>query len=370
LTNALTGEEDHLICRETRTFWDELEMWSVRQEVVHDVEVEWAAGRLRWSFEGVSSIIVDFPARGGRADLQPDDEGSEPDSDAGNSDTTDGDDGPEDGPDGGGGGGGDATAAAFEDASAAAAAPAILPSDSSALALTADEATDVHNHQFNLDVLSAVLEQVKQIGNDRLVATLSAAKHAEEKKARGRLKGNAIVAKALWQNQAEDIQRRMQASSLAAQMDKEGAEHRARLKELEKEEARLEAKRLALAKVTSVTECLQAVKSFGTQDLGQGHAQGGTAVHARNRMPDLDRVRHRGSPLRLEQANDWDWFKRKWDKARIGALHPNVRDSWASTFKNIMNGLLVRIRNGEHDAVSKWMAAEARQYLGVPALRI
>ena len=83
----------------------------------------------------------------------------------------------------------------------------------------------------------------------------------------------------------------------------------------------------------------------------------------------LDRIRLRGKPLPPEQENDWEWFKRQWDKIRISRMHEHQKCAWGSEFKNIANELLKRIAAGESDALSKWMASEARLYLCLPALR-
>ena len=57
-----------------------------------------------------------------------------------------------------------------------------------------------------------------------------------------------------------------------------------------------------------------------------------------------------------EQANDWRWFIKRWDQARIRLVHERVRSSWGATFKDIATNLLNRIRNGEHEALSKLRA--------------
>ena len=116
-------------------------------------------------------------------------------------------------------------------------------------------------------------------------------------------------------------------------------------------------------------ECITTLKSFEATDLGQGHKSGGTAEHARARLQVLDRIRLRGKPLLPEQENDWEWFKRHWDKIRPSRMHERQKCAWGSEFKNIANDLIKRIAAGETDALSKWMASQARQYLCLPALR-
>jgi hypothetical protein len=227
-----------------------------------------------------------------------------------------------------------------------------------------------HDQQYRLEVLGAVLQQVQQVGDDRLAATVSQALKAEEKRAHGNRRANPHVGSAMWRNYAEALERRIQAGTLIARAHLGEKERRTRLRDLREAAAKLEEQRLALHNARSVVECLDATKAFETRDLGQGHPRGGAAEHFQNRMQVLERIRLRGAPLPPHQANDWEWFKKNWDHARIAELHPAVRDSWGSTFKNIALDLLARIRNGEHDALSKWMASEGRQHLGVPALRV
>ena len=71
-----------------------------RRDAIHDVDVEFEAGRLDWSCDSVCGVAAPFPRHGRRLDSLPDDEGSERASadDTASSSTDDDDD------DGGGGG--------------------------------------------------------------------------------------------------------------------------------------------------------------------------------------------------------------------------------------------------------------------------
>ena len=142
------------------------------------------------------------------------------------------------------------------------------------------------------------------------------------------------------------------------------------VRELNKEHERLVEKQLALQRAGTIAECINALKSFTTADLGHTHPRGGTAKHIEARMEVLERLRRRGSPLPAEQANDWEWFKRRWDAARLTRLGDKHRCTWGATFHGIAMGLMDRIRGGELDAVSRWMAAEAKEYLAIPTLRL
>ncbi len=86
-------------------------------------------------------------------------------------------------------------------------------------------------------------------------------------------------------------------------------------------------------------------------------------------MNVLERIKQRAVPLPPEQANDWEWFKKHWDKCCVERLPRERRPVWGHTFKNIAVHLLTRLKDGEHDALSRWMAQECRERLSLPALR-
>ena len=114
---------------------------------------------------------------------------------------------------------------------------------------------------------------------------------------------------------------------------------------------------------------MNALRSFEVTDLGNGHVAGGTAEHVRNRMNVLDRLRLRFPPLTAEQQNVWDWSKKRWDHARVNRMDPKVRDSWGHVFKEMVLWLLTQLRDGDTQALSRWMDNECRHYLAGPSLR-
>ena len=60
-TVSLDGEEDHLIVREAKTFWDENDMRNKITSAVADVEKRWNDGTMRWTFQDVMSLIYPYP---------------------------------------------------------------------------------------------------------------------------------------------------------------------------------------------------------------------------------------------------------------------------------------------------------------------
>ena len=84
----------------------------------------------------------------------------------------------------------------------------------------------------------------------------------------------------------------------------------------------------------------------------------------------LERLHARSSALAAELANDWEWFKKNRDDARLRCMDAKNRGSWGSQFRDIILNLLYRTTKCESNALAKWMAQEMHQFLAVPKLRI
>jgi hypothetical protein len=372
-------------------------MWRRRDEVIHDIDVEFNAGRMAWNYNDVASIILPFPRRGNKYDTVHSDEGSEPpdavadaddSSDTSNSsDSSDSTDGTSDGGDGDDGGrpvskkprtssacGNGPAMALMESAVAdsavadsAVAEPAALPL---ALISTAAEADVVHACQHGLDVLKVVLEQVRSVGQDALAVTVSNAIRRQERLCRGKKRTTGVISQAMLANYAAAVADETTAQSIVAKADAEAKRTRLTIKQMKAEHDRLAAARVALQRASTVMECMTSLKNFETADFGQGHPKGGTAEHKKNRMQVLERLRLRFPPLPPDQANDWEWFKPRWDKTRLAKLHPAVMGAWGAQFRNEVLALLQRLRDGDVQALSRWMADQSRDHLCLPALRV
>ncbi len=127
---------------------------------------------------------------------------------------------------------------------------------------------------------------------------------------------------------------------------------------------------MALQRASLVVECPNSVNRFETSDFGQGHPKGSTAEHTKNRMQVLKWFRLRFPPLPQEQANYWEWSKLRWGKTRQRRFNDSVKGAWGAQFKNKIVALLQRLRDGDINAFSRWMADQFRQYLAHPALRL
>ena len=365
LSNALDGTEDGMICREARVYWDELGMSEAKQEAIATVREEVLAGRLQWSRRDVEQVVLPHPERGRVLDFLPDDEGSASwvssdcdDADFGSDDDDDNSDG-----------GANVKASATAVSSEKDVAPATAVTDS-LVSLTPAESSVVSEHLSRISTLSGVLEQLSSTNYEALKVHVQAALHSEERRARGRLQTNAAVASAMIlerQREIADVARE-QLRLVGARDEK--AKTALTIKALVAEQGRLEQARAVLLKASTAVECMNAVRSFDVTDLGNGHVAGGTAEHARNRMNVLDRLRMRFPPLTAEQQNDWGWFKKRWDHARINRMDAKVRDSWGHNFKEMALRLLRQLRDGDTNALSRWMDNECNEYLAGPSLRV
>ena len=336
---------------------------------MHDVDVELAAGRLDWSYDSVCKVVAPFPVRGRRLDRLPSDEGSDQDSaDAAESDGDDVDVDDDDDRNGGGGGGA-IVANAPSDEGKPANKDAPLEKGAADVILDHSEQSLVADNAFRLSTLNAVLEQLKPLNCDALLVQVEHALHLEVRRSRGRAQTNPNVARAMLQEREMELEDYARRNAREAAARKQNDLRLKTIKDMRAEQEALHQRRLELQRASTVVESLSALRSFEIADLGQGHPAGGSAEHIRNRMNVLERIKQRAAPLPPEQANDWDWFKKHWDKSWVEGLPKERRLIWGHTFKGIAVQLLTRLRNGEHDALSRWMAQECRERLSMPALR-
>ena len=364
MSNALDGSEDAEIVREAAQFWHREGMRQRREEILHDVHVELEGDRLRWNYHNVYSVVNPFPSHGKRNDTEPSDKGSDSDSAAGarnNSDT--------------------------ETASVGSIADDINSADercdtcgngeqaaeSKALALKRplDEITEsmLQVAQDRLQSMQVVLQQVQTIGNLSLEAQVQKAIHMEEKKIRLLARENPDVTQAFYEEQdAEQLKTRRDMASIRKAFHQDRC-NRQSIKDLMAQQEKLRLQQLELARASTLVECEKVLKSWDLDDLGQGHAAGGTRQHAKNRVAILERLRARSKPLPPDLANDWHWFLKHWDAARVRLINPAQRNAWALDFLGIIKTLLRRLREDE-DALAVWMRQERAKHLSLPALRL
>ena len=61
---CLKGHEDGLINREAGAFWREMNMRSVINSAVAEVEARWSSGKLKWNYKSVRESLPVYPKRG------------------------------------------------------------------------------------------------------------------------------------------------------------------------------------------------------------------------------------------------------------------------------------------------------------------
>ena len=356
LANALDGSQDALICREAGMMWSELGMPAKRANATADVEEEFRAGRLHWSFAHVYRLIADHPKRGRRYDDLPTDEGSSTGSDGEDCDNGENDN--------------DGVVPPLASSHAA---PTVAgKADASGVLAPSVEGKSgdvgeqercawMNERREKLQVLEHVVTQLVAVGEDGVAATVNQAAQGEKRKIRQMEVAGPDIALAFnaerEQRHLDMLRRRHEIErGMARDKDLKGS-----IAELIREQDRLHEKRVRLERASTVVECMDSLKSWTAAEFGQGHGDGGTRRHARNRHDVLERLRRRAPPLPPDLANQWEFFVGNWDRFRLGGLR--VRAAWGSQFLNIVNELLARMSapSVEGNPFADWMRKELRK---------
>ena len=361
--NALNGDEDHLIVREAKVFWDRLDMPTKREQAIHDVDVEFNAGRLRWNATALRSLIAPYPKTGHMDvihEFQDDDcladgGGHACDSDYEQDENNEDDDA------------GDVMQTDREGDGAPETAPSSLGEGTSAVALTYEQAHVAGEFEARLQVYDQARQLMETIGDRSSAMSLARVIHHETRKARGRLQRDPAIAQALSDKLNEECKE-------AARERIEYGKQRAAaedVKKAQRDTLDLKRKHAALTdkikEARSQQDCTDAVKSFSPEMLGQGLSNGGGAKHRERRHAVLDRLLARGAELSAQQTNDWQWFKKEWD-AQMATCHGK---EWGSKFAGMVQHLLERLEGGHMSAVADFMYNETVRVLSlVPTLRL
>jgi vacuolar-type H+-ATPase subunit I/STV1 len=149
-----------------------------------------------------------------------------------------------------------------------------------------------------------MLLQLQAIGNLRLEAEVHLAIQHEEKRTRHLRRQDPGIARH-WTTEMES--RRLEQLRQRHAVERDFETDRTRkltIKEMMRQQAEVEQKRLALQKASTLVECLQALKSYDLDDLGLGHPQGGDKNHLASRMQVMERIRSRAAPLPPILQND------------------------------------------------------------------
>ena len=370
-TNALDGSEDHLIAREARVFWDKHDVSAKRDAACHDVHVEVEAGRLRWGYEAVYSLVAPFPHRGAldaTIEFQDDEEVAPAAGEDAWSDSEDSDgEAPHDG--------GSEAAEEAESQEDSHAGPegdddgglsdAGTEGDDGALrdggevALSAAQADTVCESSSRISVLQQVIDQLEGSDLITVAQTLRRALHEEHRASVGTGATDAGVAQAMRQQLGREDQamakqrRRVQCEMEAARVAKKAKT------EAKEFQARVASARKRLREAHEMQETQDALKTFSPEMLGAGLLRGGGAAFRNRRKDVLNRLAARGAAFSARGKNDWDWFVETWD-AKMCAEHGR---EWGTVFAEQMHHVASDLAAGAADAMATFMANETQRVL-------
>ena len=385
ITVALDGSEDEEIKREAREifFHEEVQIPRKREEVLEDVSVEWAAGRLRWTYEDIyGKLVTPYPNTGHldvTVEFQDDEdvleedappwaepEGDEEEGNIHGSGEEAGEPGgdEEDVDDEFAGqdleGGDELGDKAVEGHGEGNILGEGVP------ALSAEEAQILQDHAAKVDGLKQAIELMERINDRPMAMTLRRALHHEERQASLRAREKPEVMSAMSRHREEqrkEIERErrefhedLRRKREVAQTKRAAAATKAELAKAQK----------LLKEAQSMLETKQALKTFSTQSLGAGHPNGGTATHRKRRLEVMDRIAAHAE-LTGQQRNDWEWFREEYDVAQAASNG----SEWGEMFAEMMQSVLDDLLAGRASAVSEFMYKETKRVLNdVKVLRV
>ena len=116
-------------------------------------------------------------------------------------------------------------------------------------------------------------------------------------------------------------------------------ERRQTISELIRQQQQLHDRRMQLQQASTTVECMKALKRWDAEDLGQGHLQGGSRLHFKNRAEVLERLRRRADRLPADLSNDWAFFLKHWDRWKVNSMRDHRKGAWGSQFLATMKEL-------------------------------
>ena len=389
---ALDGSEDHLICREAKTAWNDQHMREKTNREVEIVKREFKEGRLKWTYADVRRLITPYPKRKCDKVLQRQgelasvvgegcgedgdeagnsDEGSDTDEGNNNDDGNDNDD--ENDSDGA------KTIAAVElgangelsdgaDAATIVAAGAdgevegaTVEEPSKREDIVVDEAVaeKIETGTGRLQVYRQALQQLRDCG--AMSAAVSMQNEIRKEIRRQRLlqtESPAVAAAFLRQRDLEILQQIESRRKVAEANENEKALETKR-RALTSAAAELQKKKAKLLDVEQMLEVQHSIKRFSLKSLGDEQKKSGGAKCRKQRCSVLDRFARLGTQLSPEQKNDWDWFKEAWDE-KMATEHA---EAWGGVFATWMQQVLDDIHAGVSNAFSLFVHNETRRCL-------
>ena len=352
IMNALDGSEDRLASSEVRAFWDELEMDTLRKDIIQDICTECEAGRLEWSFEVVYSLVEDFDTTGFLDFYEEgqEDEGEEPEvAPLGERPWRDNEDlsGAEDGPQ--------------------------VPETPvpEAPPLTQAQQAEADRHAARLRALAAAESQAP--ADSRLQKVFAEVRRTFLKESSGRGQADAEVAAAV---RAAQSLRRDAVEQLNDELKRRRVQRQAQDKALRDCHKALESKvealrreEIALAAAGKRAKESEAVAArrrdlqrvhhgFTSNELGQGQPAGGGERYRRARADLVKLVANMGQELPVEIEANWSQWVRRWD----GQGCRQHGRAWGSVVRDELVPVVERINNGDAKAFIRWHTFWTRRW--------
>lgn len=386
-TVSLSGNEDHMICREAGKFFRDLRMREKINAAVADVQAEVRAGRLKWTEADVLRLITPYPTHkvaddvleklgehawldrtpecGVEDDELEEDEACVDDLEKALSEEATPDDEEkiaasgaialEDAPEGESRSCGGAFPCAGE----------IITT--TAIELSESDADHLHTSRNLVEAYDQAIEALRPFGAYEAIQNIQHLKTKELRRQRHFADVDPAVAEALARTRQQNAAEQARKQRELEDMNAEARKCAERKKELRDTSVNLKKRKAELIEAEGLLEAQHALKTFSLVQLGKGHAKGGGATGRKRRFEVLDRMARNGSGLSPAQKNDWAWFKDAWDDKML-AEH---KMEWATTFAAWMQKVLNDMDGNISNAFSLLVNSETRRCFGdSPALQV
>ena len=382
---ALDGSEDTRIVREAKDFWQELKMRKKIDAAVAEVETNFKAGLLPWTFKTVKSLIPPYPRRGhldviklGQEDeATPDPDGVPWDTEQveakGGDATNNGDANEEldDVPEFDADDWVDPEASLVKNTVPEVDAPHHGDGDGRERKenLNDEQADAVIKHSTRLRSLTQAKDIFKEVGGAlgaSLNDTVTRVIHTESKRFNTRMRADQGVCQELQAGlDAEEAYYRRERVEFQEHMERKRETGRVK-HELKDALAKLQRARKEQRSAEAVVTAMEEVKAYSIEMLGKGKKNAGNQQHRKARLEVLERLR-RSAELSAAQTSAWDFFKTTWDQEMATAHGEN----WAELFAQLVQKVLNDLAEGRSNALSVFMHNETRRVLSdTPALLV
>ena len=377
-TVALDGTEDAKIIREAKDFWRELGMRDLINSAVAEVEKQYKAGLLPWTYKSVQSLITPYPIRGHLDEIKigqedeatPDPEGVPWEIEEEVREETEAANACDDVPDVDPADWVDPPKAALQNGGDADVSHHGDGDDKTATTTpNLEQSASLLEHSSRLRSLKHATEIFKELGGTMGASLRDTVSRVMEKETRRftrllreddtvlqEMRAGLDAEEAQFQRQRLEFQEHMQQKRAKARVEHELKEAKAKLQRARKEQKDAEA----------VVTAMEEVKVYSLEMLGKGKKKAGSLQHQKARLEVLQRVR-RAAVLTPLQTSQWEYFTTTWDREMAEAQG----EEWAELFAQLVQKVLNDLADGQHNALSVFMHNETSRVLAdIPALLV